>query len=135
MCQRLFGEEPGSRYNEWVGFSFATGLFINALWRHGHASAGVAVERLEWGEKVVTGQQLYGDVRIEAARTLSSRPEEGLVRIAVTCTDSSGGMVCRFEIQVMVRRRSAYPRSATIAASAKMSSTPSSSVRTGVKDA
>lgn len=102
---RQFGGGAADR-NEWLCFSYSTKLFIEAMWKHGHSIAGLAVSGLEFFGHLQPGDEVVGDVEVLTVRPLRSKPGLGFVELAVSSWVCNGASLCKYSIGIVARRRS-----------------------------
>jgi acyl dehydratase len=117
---KVYDPEPfhlsveGAKTHGWDGL-FASGLQIASIWRRLSKDAfpnsqtviSPGWDNIRWLQPVYAGDALSSSTEIIEARKLSSRPNEGLVRLSSKMTGRSGQVVATLISNWFVRQRPA----------------------------
>jgi len=82
-------------------------LFYDGLIKRSSCQGSPGVDELAWKAPVMPGDTLSGQVEILAVRPLKSRPDMGLVTVAVTLENQNKVVVARYENPVLFGKKKA----------------------------
>jgi len=80
-------------------------LFYDGLIKNSSCQGSPGVDELAWKAPVMPGDTLRGRVEILAVRALKSRPDMGLVTVAVTLENQENVLVARYENPVLFGKK------------------------------